>query len=377
MGRTPSRASLPGRGVAQKPAGRFARQTLEPVEYRDATGDPAGDEPGDPAPETVLMPETIRSLISRNRSPDIPFEQSINPYRGCEHGCVYCYARPSHAYLDLSPGLDFEQKIFFKPDAAAVLRRELAKPGYRCSPITLGSNTDAWQPAERQHRITRGILEVLAECRHPVSIITKSALVERDLDLLTDLAAHNLVHVLVSVTTLDSELKRRLEPRTAGPARRLAAVRRLCAAGIPCGVLAAPMIPGLNDHELEQILAAAADAGARFAGYVLLRLPHEVAPIFSDWLDQHYPLRADKVRSLIRQVRGGALNDRAFGTRMRGTGPLAALLARRFEAACRRHGFTRESEASLDTTQFRVPADWPVARPAAQRSGGGQQDLFA
>ena len=362
--------------MAQKPAGRFASQTLEPVapeEYPDGTGDPTGSDLenglGDPAPETVLMPETIRSLISRNQSPDIPFAQSVNPYRGCEHGCVYCYARPSHAYMDLSPGLDFEQKIFFKPDAAAVLRRELSKPGYRCAPITLGSNTDAWQPAERQHRITRAILEVLTESRHPVSIITKSALVERDLDLLTNLAADNLVHVLVSVTTLDNELKRRLEPRTAGPARRLATVRRLSAAGIPCGVLAAPMIPGLNDHELEQILAGAADAGARFAGYVLLRLPHEVQPIFSAWLDQHYPLRADKVRSLIRQVRGGALNDTGFGTRMRGTGPLAALLARRFEAACRRHGFTRESEAQLDTTQFRVPAAW--------KSNGGQQDLFA
>ncbi len=337
-----------GRGVAARPAGRFAR-----TETRSELDD--GDTP-DPAPETELFQETIRSIISRNQSPDIPFEQSINPYRGCEHGCVYCYARPSHAYMDLSPGLDFEQKIFTKPAAATVLRQELSKRGYRCSPITLGANTDAWQPVERELRITRQILEVLVEFRHPVSIITKSALVERDLDLLQDLARDNLVHILVSVTTLDDELKRRMEPRTAGPRRRLETIRRLRAAGIPCGVLAAPMIPGLNDHELEDILAASADAGARFAGYVLLRLPHEVAPIFSDWLQAQYPLKAAKVLSLIRQVRGGALNDAQFGSRMRGSGPIAALLAQRFAAACRRHGFTRESEATLDSTRFRVPA---------------------
>ena len=339
-----------GRGVTARPAGRFAKEQTLP-EPDDCDGDTP-----DPAPATELFPETIRSIISRNQSPDIPFDQSINPYRGCEHGCVYCYARPSHAYVDLSPGLDFEQKIFTKPAAAPVLRQELSKRGYRCSPITLGANTDAWQPVERNLRITRQILEVLAEFRHPVSIITKSALVERDLDLLQDLARDNLVHVLVSVTTLDDELKRRMEPRTAGPRRRVETIRRLSAAGVPCGVLAAPMIPGLNDHELENILAGAADAGARFAGYVLLRLPHEVEPIFSDWLQSQYPLKAAKVLSLIRQVRGGALNDAQFGSRMRGAGPIAALLAQRFAAACRRHGFTRESEAKLDTTCFRVPA---------------------
>ncbi len=344
----PPGSVIRGRGVAARPAGRFAKE--ETLPERDDDDTPA------PAPETELIPETIRSIISRNQSPDIPFEQSVNPYRGCEHGCVYCYARPSHAYMDLSPGLDFEQKIYTKPEAAAALRKELAKRGYRCSPITLGSNTDAWQPVERELRITRQILEVLVEFRHPVSIITKSALVERDLDLLQDLASDNLVHVLVSVTTLDDELKRRLEPRTAGPRRRLATIKRLSAAGIPCGVLAAPMIPGLNDHELENILAAAADAGARYAGYVLLRLPHEVEPIFEEWLQTQYPLKAAKVLSLIRQVRGGALNDAQFGSRMRGSGPLAALLAQRFAAGCRRHGFTRESEAALDSTRFRVPA---------------------
>ena len=345
----PQGSVIRGRGVAARPAGRFAKEQTLPE--RD---DCDGDTP-DSAPSTELFPETIRSIISRNQSPDIPFEQSINPYRGCEHGCVYCYARPSHAYMDLSPGLDFEQKIFTKPTAALVLRQELSKRGYRCSPITLGANTDAWQPVEREQRITRQILELLAEFRHPVSIITKSALVERDLDLLQDLARDNLVHVLVSVTTLDDELKRRMEPRAAGPRRRLETIRRLRAAGIPCGVLAAPMIPGLNDHELENILAGAADAGARFAGYVLLRLPHEVEPIFSDWLQAQYPLKAAKVLSLIRQARGGALNDAQFGSRMRGIGPIAALLAQRFAAACRRHGFTRESEAKLDTTCFRVP----------------------
>ena len=344
----PPGSVIRGRGVAARPAGRFAREETRP-EFND-------DDTPASAPETELIPEQIRSIISRNQSPDIPFEQSVNPYRGCEHGCVYCYARPSHAYMDLSPGLDFEQKIYTKPEAAAVLRQELSKPGYRCSPITLGANTDAWQPVERELRITRQILEVLAEFRHPVSIITKSALVERDLDLLQDLARDNLVHVLVSVTTLDDELKRRMEPRTAGPRRRIETIRRLSAAGIPCGVLAAPMIPGLNDHELENILAASAEAGARYAGYVLLRLPHEVEPIFAGWLQAQYPLKAAKVLSLIRQVRGGALNDAQFGSRMRGSGPLAALLAQRFAAACRRHGFTRESEAALDSTRFRVPA---------------------
>ncbi len=343
----PPGSVIRGRGVAGRPAGRFAKEETLPEFDDDDT--PAS------TPETELIPETIRSIISRNQSPDIPFEQSINPYRGCEHGCVYCYARPSHAYMDLSPGLDFEQKIFTKPEAAAVLRQELSKRGYRCSPITLGANTDAWQPVERELRITRQILEVLVEFRHPVSIITKSALVERDLDVLQDLARENLVHVLVSVTTLDDELKRRLEPRTAGPRRRLETIRRLSAGGIPCGVLAAPMIPGLNDYELENILAASARAGARFAGYVLLRLPHEVEPIFEEWLQAQYPLKAAKVLSLIRQVRGGALNDAQFGSRMRGSGPLAALLAQRFATACRRHGFTRESEAALDTSRFRVP----------------------
>jgi len=337
-----------GRGVATRPAGRFARQETQ-------TGFADDDEPSS-APGTELFPEQIRSIISRNRSPDVPFEQSINPYRGCEHGCVYCYARPSHAYVDLSPGLDFETKIFTKPQAAAVLRRELARPGYRCLPIALGANTDAYQPVERDLGITRAVLEVLAEFRHPVSIITKSALIERDIDLLQDLARDNLVTALVSVTTFDDELKRRMEPRAASPRRRIETIHRLSEAGIPCGVLAAPVIPGLNDHELENILAASAGAGARYAGYVLLRLPHETGPIFAEWLEAQYPLKAARVLRLLREARGGELNDAQFGSRMRGSGPLAALLAQRFAAACRRHGLTRQSEVSLSTARFQVPS---------------------
>ncbi|MEO7387832.1 MAG: PA0069 family radical SAM protein [Gammaproteobacteria bacterium] len=342
-----------GRGVASRPAGRFAATATHQDPDWQFNGD--GDDTPPPAPETERIAEKIRSIISRNHSPDIPFAQSVNPYRGCEHGCVYCYARPSHAYLDLSPGLDFEQKIYIKVEAASVLRQELSKPGYRCQPITLGSNTDAWQPLERELGITRQILEVLAEFRHPVNIITKSALVERDMDLLQNLAKDNLVDVLLSVTTFDDELKRRMEPRTASGRRRVEVLRRLAAAGIPCGVLAAPMIPGLNDHELEDILAAAADAGARYAGYVLLRLPHEVEPIFAEWIQSQYPLKAAKVLSLIRQMRDGALNDSQFGRRMRGSGPMASLLAQRFAAACRRHGFNRRSEVALDTSRFTVP----------------------
>jgi len=327
--------------------GRFASHETE-------TCSGEGDEPS-VSPDTELLPEQIRSIISRNRSPDVPFEQSINPYRGCEHGCVYCYARPSHAYVDLSPGLDFETKIFTKPQAPAVLRRELARPGYRCLPIALGANTDAYQPAERDLRLTRQILEVLADFRHPVSIITKSALIERDIALLQDLARDNLVTALISVTSFDDELKRRMEPRAAAPGRRIETIRRLSEAGIPCGVLAAPMIPGLNDHELEKILEVSAAAGARFAGYVLLRLPHEVEPIFTQWLETQYPLKAGRVLSLLRQSRDGELNDPRFGSRMRGSGPFAALLARRFAAASRRFRLTRQSAALLSTTHFRVP----------------------
>jgi DNA repair photolyase len=340
---------IKGRGSSSRLAGRFARIVTEAAPNDN-------EAPESLSPLTELRVENARSIITRNDSPDIAFTQSINPYRGCEHGCVYCYARPAHAYVDLSPGIDFETKIFFKPDAAALLRREIAKPGYRCQPIALGANTDAYQPAERQLRITRAILEVLAETRHPVALITKSALIERDIDLLAPMAAANLLRVMISVTTLDDDLKRRMEPRTASPARRLEVIRRLTAAGIPCGVMAAPVIPALNDHELEAILDAAAAAGARHAGYVLLRLPHEVAPLFDEWLSQHYPLRKSHVLQRMRDMRRGQLNDPAFGSRMRGTGALADLLRQRFERACRQFGLNADDDrASLDTAAFRPP----------------------
>jgi DNA repair photolyase len=343
---------IKGRGTAARIAGRFARTTSA----SEPGCDPLDEALRAPAPETVLRIEHARSIITRNESPDILYRQSINPYRGCEHGCIYCYARPAHAYVDLSPGIDFETQIFFKPDAAALLRRELAKPGYTCQPIALGANTDVYQPAERDLRITRGILEVLAEFRHPVSIVTKSALVERDLDLLADLARDNLVRVMVSVTTLDNELKRVLEPRTASPARRLAIISRLREAGIPVGTLVAPVIPALNDHEVERILEAVASAGATTAGYVVLRLPHEVAPLFEGWLADHYPLRAKHVLNAVREMRQGQLNDPCFGSRMRGTGTLAKLLEQRFQRACGRLGLNNERDIRLSTTAFRVPA---------------------
>jgi DNA repair photolyase len=342
------RPPLKGRGSTSAMPGRFARTVHEADPEADAGRDGEG-----PSPATELRPEQARSIISHNDSPDIAFRQSINPYRGCEHGCIYCFARPAHAYVDLSPGIDFETKIFFKPDAPALLRRELGRPGYRCQPIAIGANTDGYQPAERRLGITRAILEVLAGFRHPVAIVTKSALIERDIDLLAPMAAANLARVMVSVTTLDDGLKRRLEPRTASPARRLQVIRRLTDAGIPTGVLAAPMIPALNDHELEAILECAAAAGARHAGYILLRLPHEVAPLFEEWLTQHYPLRKSHVLGLLRDMRGGALNDPCFGSRMRGKGALAGLLAQRFERACRRYGLNAGDMPALDTTAFR------------------------
>jgi DNA repair photolyase len=337
-----------GRGTAENVAGRFARTTTSSEPGFDE------DEPH-PGPDTELRAEQSRSVISRNDSPDVGFRQSVNPYRGCEHGCIYCYARPAHAYVDLSPGLDFETKIFFKPEAPTLLRRELEHPNYRCLPIALGANTDCYQPAERALRITRGLLEVLAEYRHPVSIVTKSALIERDLDLLVPMAEARLVHVCVSVTTLDDELKRRMEPRTASPARRLTTIERLTQAGVPVTVMVAPVIPALTDHELERILEAASKAGARHAAYVLLRLPHEVAPLFESWLGQHYPLRASHVLNRVRDLRSGQLNDPCFGSRMRGEGPLAELLRQRFARACREFGLNADASAPLDTNAFRVP----------------------
>jgi DNA repair photolyase len=340
---------LKGRGATINPPGRFATQRHEAVE------DGWESEPVPDSLATEVRPETARSVISRNDSPDIPFSQSINPYRGCEHGCIYCYARPSHAYVDLSPGIDFETRLFYKAGAAELLRAELSRPGYRCQVIMLGANTDPYQPVEKRLRVTRAILEVLLQFRHPVSIVTKGALVLRDLELLQELARLNLAQVTVSLTTLDDELKRTLEPRTASPRARLRVITALARAGVPVGVLAAPMIPAVNDAELEQLLEAAAAAGATSAGYVLLRLPHEVKDLFRAWLDEHLPLRAAHVMSLVQQARGGRDNDPRFGQRMRGTGPWAEMLRARFALASSRLGLDARRAAPLDTTQFRPP----------------------
>ena len=340
---------LKGRGATLNPPGRFARALSQAVDdgwYREATPDSVA---------TEVRAEAARTVIARNDSPDIPFAQSINPYRGCEHGCVYCYARPSHAYVDLSPGLDFETRLFYKADAARLLRAELARPGYRCMPIMLGANTDPYQPVEKRLRVTRDILEVLLQLRHPLTVITKGALVLRDLDLLQEFASLNLVRVTVSLTTLDPELKRTLEPRAASPQARLRVIRALADAGVPVGVLTAPMIPAVNDAELEALLAAAAGAGATRAGYVLLRLPHEVKDLFRAWLQQHLPLRAAHVMSLIRQARDGRDNDPRFGQRMRGNGPWAAMLRARFELARKRLGLSGERDPDLDSTRFCPP----------------------
>jgi DNA repair photolyase len=343
-------AALRGRGALSNPAGRF--ESTQSVAADDGWG--CLDEPL-PALETTVLPEPARSVISRNDSPDIPFDQSINPYRGCEHGCVYCFARPAHAFVNLSPGLDFETRLFFKQDAAARLREELSQPRYRCSPIALGTNTDPYQPIERQYGVTRSILELMLECSHPVSVVTKSTLVLRDLDLLAELARHNLTRVYLSVTTLDDDLKRRMEPRAASPRARLAAVRALKAAGIPAGVMYAPVIPAINDHELERIVEASAAAGADSVAYLLLRLPREVRDLFYEWLDVHFPARAAKVRARIRELRGGADNDPRFGSRMRGQGPWAELLRGRFAAARRRFGIDSGDSAPLETGDFRPP----------------------
>jgi DNA repair photolyase len=366
--RTPREPGAPpsrGRGATFNPANRYRDHAREA--YDDGWPAEADDAAQEAAPRTTVTMQRARTIIARNDSPDVPFSQSINPYQGCEHGCIYCYARPTHAYLDLSPGVDFETRLFAKPDAAELLRRELAKPGYRCDPIALGTNTDPYQPIERELRITRAVLEVLAAHEHPFTIVTKSALVERDLDIIAPMAAKRMARVYLSITTLDRDLARRMEPRAAAPHRRLQAVETLAKAGVPVGVMVAPIIPPLNDRDLEAILEAAAAAGARSAGYVLVRLPLEVAPLFRDWLAAHYPERAPHVMSLIRQMRGGRDYDSAFGTRMRGEGVFATLIEKRFAIACTRAGFERGREhTGLDTSRFRPPP----------QDGGRQGALF-
>jgi DNA repair photolyase len=341
-------AAFKGRGTAQNPAIRFERES------RDVFDDGWDNFDDIPPPQTSLLRDSSRSIIARNDSPDIGFDRSINTYRGCEHGCIYCFARPTHAYLGLSPGLDFETKIVFKPEAAALLEKELSKPGYIAQPIVLGSNTDPYQPVERTLKLTRQVLEVLERFNHPVIIVTKSAGVTRDADILARMAAKNLTKVFISVTTLDAGLARAMEPRAASPARRLAAIAELTRAKIPTGVFASPMIPGLNDAELEQILEAAAKAGASSASSILLRLPLELTELFTNWLNVHMPERAKHVLSLIRQVRGGSLNEAKFHARFAGTGPYAELLTRRFMRAAKQFGLSTE-KLVLETGLFAPP----------------------
>ena len=345
-----------GRGATFNPANRFRREQREAIDdgWQPASPLPEGNDPPPPL-RTVVRITPARTIISRNDSPDVPFTQSINPYQGCEHGCIYCYARPSHAYLDLSPGLDFETKLFAKPNAAALLRAELAKPGYRCDPIALGANTDPYQPIEREWKVTRSVIEVLAECEHPLTITTKGVLIERDLDLLAPMAAKGLVRVFVSVAMLDKELARKLDPRAPAPHRRVQIIKALSDAGIPTGVNVAPVIPQLTDRDLEAILEAAARAGARHANWIMLRLPLELAPLFREWLDAHYPLRAAHVMSIVRQIRGGKDNDPRFGVRMEGRGQFADLIDKRFALACNRLGLNVERDPPLDTSRFRPP----------------------
>ena len=342
---------ITGRGAAGNPKNRFERIEVEPDSAL----------PGErPPPETVYLRDRSRSIIARNDSPDIGFDASINPYRGCSHGCVYCYARPTHEYLGLSAGLDFESKILVKLDAPELLLRELFSPRWEPKVLSMSGVTDPYQPVEKRLLITRGCLEVLAEFRNPVVLVTKNHLVTRDLDLLSDLDSHGAAAVAVSLTTLDDDLRRVMEPRTSRPVRRLAAIEKLAAAGIPVGVMTAPVIPGLNDHELPDLLSAAADAGASFAAYVPVRLPGAVRPIFEDWLSRHFPDRKAKVLNRIRSMRGGRLNDPDFGSRMRGEGVFAEHVARLFDLGCRRAGIERGRFPKLSTAAFRRPGEHPT-----------------
>ncbi len=342
--------SIRGRAAGINPDGRFESFRREAID----DGWPQEEEL--PPLETTVLVDHAKSIIARNDSPDIGFDQSINPYRGCEHGCIYCYARPSHAYLGLSPGLDFETRLFYKPDAARLLEAELRKPGYRCSTISLGANTDPYQPVERRLGVTRSLLEVMLRFRQPVGIVTKgAALLERDLDLLVELARQQLTRVAVSVTTLNPDLKRELEPRAASAQSRLRVLKRLSEAGVPTMVMVSPVIPFVNDAEMERILEAAAEAGVRQASYIVVRLPHEVKDLFREWLQRRMPLKADHVMSLIQQLRGGRDNDPRFGSRMRGEGAYADLLSQRFGLACRRLGLNQGERWSLETSRFRVP----------------------
>ncbi|MDH4253062.1 MAG: PA0069 family radical SAM protein [Gammaproteobacteria bacterium] len=335
-----------GRGAIRYTRGRFEQRAVIPALP-----------PDDVRPQTRLAPMPAKGIISHNRSPDVPFDRSINPYLGCEHGCVYCYARPSHSYLDLSPGLDFETRIFYKPNAVELLRKEWSKPGYTCKPITIGANTDPYQPAERKLGITRALLEAFLEHEHPVSLITKGSLILRDADLLRQLADRNLCSVAVSVPTADDALKRILEPRVPSAASRFRAIAELRALGVPVGLLMAPIIPAVNDREIELILERAAEAGALDAAWILLRLPHELKEIFRDWLAEHMPDRAEHVMSLLRQASGSRDYDNRFNIRQTGRGPYAEMLGQRFRVACRRFGLgSDDDDTPLDCSRFRPPS---------------------
>jgi DNA repair photolyase len=348
-----------GRGAKSNATGRYEAFTHHAFD----DGWAAGEEEDPPKLQTTLQVEKARRIITHNDSPDIGFNSSINPYRGCEHGCIYCFARPSHAHMGLSPGIDFETRLFFKPEAARLLERELSNPRYRCERIQLGANTDPYQPIERKLMITREILKVLSRFRHPVTITTKNALVARDADILGPMGQANLAMVSISITTLDRKLARAMEPRASTPERRLAALKALSDAGVPVMVGFAPVIPGLNDHEMEAVLERAAEAGARHAHYVAIRLPWEIKDLFREWLEAERPDRAKRVMSLIRQMRGGRDYDATWGKRARGEGPVAAVISRRFFLAKARFGLDRPHDA-LDVTQFRHTA------------AGSQMELF-
>lgn len=351
-----------GRAATAQPKPRFAKENSE-TEFGDWYLAPE-DLPSTQVPTRVFK-ERARSIITRNQSPDVPFDQSINMYRGCEHGCIYCYARPSHSYVDLSPGLDFETKLFAKTNAAKVLARELDARDYECSPINLGANTDPYQPIEAKHKITRQILETLDANDHPVTIITKSALILRDADILERMAQRNLVSVAISITTLDKPLKRLLEPRAASAQARLKVMKELSQRGIPTTLLMAPIIPAINDHEVEAVVAAAARAGAKSAHYIFLRLPFEVKDLFTDWLIEHYPMRARHVMNLIGDARDGRANETKFGKRMSGNGPYAMMINKRFAKSCREHGLVAREDTELNTQLFEQ-----------QRPGNAQMSLL-
>lgn len=350
-----------GRGAVSNIDGRYERHIHQAID--DGWMTSLMEDQDAPRIRTTLGIDGARSVITKNQSPDVPFDRSINPYRGCEHGCIYCFARPTHAYLGLSPGLDFETKLFWKPDAPALLRKQLAVKSYMPAPIVIGTSTDPYQPVEREKQLTRSIIKVLGDCHHPFSIITKGALVTRDIDLIAPMAARNRASVAVSVTSLDHRLSNLLEPRASAPHRRLDAIRKLADAGIPVTVLCAPIIPGLNDMEIENLVAAVRDAGATSVSHIVVRLPLEIADLFEEWLEANYPDRKAKVMSLIRQMRDGERYQSEFGTRMRGTGPIADLIARRFDAARKKHGMTGRS-LNLDCSGF--------VRPNAN----GQMSLF-